>query len=190
MSAPDFGHTRHAQERRKAKALALAVAAAGLGLQPYELTVVGGTQVHADNRARVRRAVPLDRDPSVETWQATLGQLIQRSATIHGARQCLGCDFYVVEVITEAGKRLLVDPFPHPSGTVDTTGPRARVLAGHDVREGDEDLYRQHATSCPASPSARRSPGPRCTECAKPLDAVLAVRDPTYTIHPTCGRPP
>lgn len=185
----DYAHTPTADRNRKRKANALAAAAANLGLQPYELTVVGGTAVHAEHRHRVRRTAGLDRDPSVETWQVAIGYLIARVATLPGTYQCTACDFYVRDVVTEAGNRLAIDPLPHPAGTVwpVTTheGQRARVLAGHDERPDDIPLFRQHTTTCPARPKPR-SQAPKCLECGRPLDAQLAHRDPTYTTHPQC----
>ena len=186
--AVDYAHTNRAEENRKRKASALAATAAGFGLQPYELTVVGGTQAEADRRHRVRVASGLDRDPSVETWQTAIGMLIGRTATLPGARPCTHCDFHVLQVITEAGNRLLIDPLPHPAGTVWPVedGHKARILAGHDERPEDVPLYRQHATTCPARRSRRRSQAPRCSVCSQPLDAVLAARDASYTSHPRC----
>lgn len=187
--APDFAHTAGAERNRKRKAGALAAAAASLGLQPYELRVVGGTAVEAEHRTRVRRAAGVTRDASVETWQTAIGLLIARTATMPGAHPCPRCDYTVLEVITEAGNRLAIDPLPHPAGTVwpVTTphGQRARVLAGHDPKPDDEPLYRQHATTCPEQPKRSRA-APRCLECTQPLDAVVAYRDPTYTTHPHC----
>ena len=139
----------------------------------------------------MRRLAGLDRDPSVETWQTALGQLIGRAASHPGTVQCARCDAYVRPVITESGAVLLVDPFAHPAGTVwpltTPHGQRAKVLAGHDPRPDDDvPLYRQHAASCPANARAARARAPRCSVCAQPLDAVLAARDPSYTSHPRC----
>lgn len=194
MTAPandvDFAHTQRAENNRKRKAHRLALAAASMGLQYYELKVVGGTQAEADTRTRVRRAARIDRDPSVETWQLAIGMLMARAGTLPGALQCPRCDAYVLRVVTEAGSKILIDPFPHPSGSVfpHTNGQGlqvARVLAGHDPKP-DEPLYRQHTASCPASPTALRARARRCLVCSRELDAVLAARDPSYTTHPTC----
>ena len=197
----DFAHTRHAETNRRRKATALAAAAVNLGLQPYELKVIGSTATEAEARRRVRRAAGVDRDPSVQTWMLTLGYLEARAASLPGARQCQHCGAFVLEVLTEHEQRLLLDPWPHPAGTVwpttTRTGQRARVLAGHDERPDDEPLYRQHAASCPQAPRRPRSRlhGATCAECGQPLDQVLAERDPTYTTHPACDpgeevRPP
>lgn len=190
MTITDHAHTHRAETNRQRKAHALAGAAVALGLQPYDLTVVGGTQAHADNRGRVRRLAGLDRDPSVETWQTALGHLFGLAAHVPAAEQCARCDAYVRPVITESGARLLVDPFAHPAGTVwpltTPHGQRAKVLAGHDPHPQDVPLFRQHAASCPANPRAARARAPRCSVCAQPLDAVLAARDPSYTSHPRC----
>ena len=197
----DFAHTRHAEANRQRKAHALAAAAANLGLQPYELKLIGSTSVEAEHRRRVRRAAGLDRDPSVETWMLALAHLEARAATLPGARQCTACGAFVLQVVTEHEQRLLIDPYPHRTGTVwpvtAPAGQRARVLAGHDERPDDEPLYRQHTASCPAAPTRprSRSRAALCGECGQPLDQVLAERDPTYTTHPRCDpgeevRPP
>ena len=191
MSAgTDHAHTPRAETNRQRKAHALAGAARHLGMQPYELTVVGGTLAHSENRARVRRLAGLDRDPSVETWQTAIGHLLGLTGSMPGAAQCTACGFYVLHVLTMSGRRLAIDPFPHPTGTVwpeDTAkGQVARILAGHDVRPDDVQLWRQHATSCPASPTVRRSQAPRCQVCSQPMDGVLAARDASYTTHPSC----
>ncbi|EYR64644.1 hypothetical protein N866_07100 [Actinotalea ferrariae CF5-4] len=201
----DFAHTRHAETNRQRKANALAAAAANLGLQPYELKVIGSTAVEAEQRRRVRRTAGLDRDPSVETWMLALGYLEARAAGLPGARQCTACGAFVLQVVTEHDQRLLIDPYPHATGTVwpvaapagRRSGKSARVLAGHDERPDDQPLYRQHTASCPAAPPRprSRSRAALCGECGLPLDQVLAERDPTYTTHPKCDpreevRPP
>lgn len=195
--AADYGHTPAAESNRRRKAHALSGAAWSMGLQPYELTVVGGGAQEAELRSRVRRAARLDRDPSVETWQAAIGQLMARIMTMPGTAPCPRCDWHVREVITEAGTRLLIDPLAHPAGTVwpvtTPDGQRAKVLAGHDERPDDVPLYRQHSTTCPAQ--ARPSRHYRCQVCSRPLDQQLAHRDPTYRTHPRCDdgeevRPP
>jgi hypothetical protein len=189
-TSTDYAHTPRAESNRQRKAHRLALAARSLGLQPYELTVVGGTVAHASNRTRVRRHARVDHDPSVETWQITIAQLIGLSGSMPGARQCVACGFYVLEVLTTSGRRLLIDPWPRTDGTVWPTetakGQVARILAGHDERPDDVPLYRQHAVSCPASPSTARRQAPRCDVCSKPLDPVLAARDTSYTTHPLC----
>lgn len=190
-TAPDYAHTRNAENHRQRKAHALAMAARALGMQPYELQVIGGTAEHASNRLRARRRAHLDRDPSVETWQLTIGQLEGLAHSAPGSiAGCPDCGWWVRIVTTMGGRRLAVDPFPHPLGTVliETTkaGEAARILAGHEPRPDDVGMYRQHVTSCPQSPAVARRHAPRCSVCGKPLNAALAATDPTYTSHPCC----
>lgn len=191
MTVPDHAHTGRAEENRKAKASALAAAAAALGLQPYELKITDGTAEHAENRARVRRAAGVPRDPSTETWQMAIAFLLARALTRPGVRTCRACAGPVLDVVTVNGTALVLDPNAHPAGTVlpvaTPAGQRARVLVGGDDWPDDTPLYRQHAASCPASPRRAQRPAPKCRDCGEPLDAVLAFRDPTYTTHPSCN---
>lgn len=192
MSAPafDFAHTTAAETNRQRKAHALAVSARALGLQPYELAPIGGLPGAAEQRARVRRLARITSDPSVETWQLALGQLEGLARSVPGSGPCPACGWPVLTVRSEGGKRLLLDPFPRTDGNVLPTGtpdgPRARVLGASADRPDDAPLFRQHTSRC----HARQPVAPRaaavCAGCGKPLDAVLAARDPSYTTHPTC----
>ncbi len=187
-----FAHNPTAEANREKKAKALAATAAGMGYRVYELKCVGGTVADADRRNRVRRAAGLTSAPSVETWARALGLLEARERMLPGVSVCQapGCGHAVRVVITESGKNLEVDPFPHPDGRVwpKTTkdGQRAVVIAGHETPPEDEPLFRQHSRSCPSTAHRRPSEAPRCSECGQPLDGVLAARDATYLSHPTC----
>jgi hypothetical protein len=186
----DFGHTPTAENDRRRKAHALAVAARDLGLQPYELAVIGGGPAAPEQRSRVRRVAGVGRDPSVETWQLVLGMLEGLARSVPGSRPCLRCGWPVLTVVSERGRPLAIDPFPHPDGTVWPTmvrdQQRARVLAASAARPDDVPLYRQHALTCPGRVPPPPGPVPRCPVCGNPLAAALAARDPTYTTHPTC----
>ncbi|MGN8245250.1 hypothetical protein ACTHAM_002369 [Cellulomonas soli] len=189
----DHAHTPTSTANRRKKASALAAAAASLGLQPYELTCVGGTVADADRRRRVRRAAGLDRDASVETWQLALGFLEARVRTMPSSVMCPACGWPVLIVTTDAGVRLFLDPFPREDGTVwphaTPQGTRARVIAGHETPPDGEPLFRQHQRSCPAdkrAPARRLAEAPKCSACGLPLDPVLAQRDRSFTAHPNC----
>jgi hypothetical protein len=185
----DFAHTPGADKSRKRKAKALAATAAGMGLQPYELKVLGSTPAAAAARREVRRAAGWDREPSVETWMLAVGYLESLARDLPGIVLCTDCGYPVRYVITELGRRLAIDPFPHPAGTVwpvtTARGQRARIIAGNHSRP-DAPLYRQHPASCPARPAAGRARLRMCTVCGHPLDPVLAAREPAQTTHPTC----
>lgn len=194
----DFAHTLTAAENRRAKATALADVAFAAGLQAFELAVVGplATWGTAQRRKTVRTAAGLARDPSVETWQMVLGLLDARAACEPDTIACGVCGWPVRQVTTDQGTRLLVDPAPHPSGSVWLREDRleaavAVVLVGHAVdrpAEG-EALYRPHARSCPMAKDAharRRREAPRCRVCEQHLDRVLPLVDRSYTTHPTC----
>lgn len=189
----DFAHTPKAENHRKAKAHKLAIAARDLGLQPYELAIIGGSPAAAALRSRVRRAARVDSEPSVQTWQQALGQLEGLARSIPGSRPCPRCGWPVLTMVTERGRPLALDPFPHADGTVQPVethdDQRARVLAASDSRPDDVPLYRQHAATCPEKQPARAQVIPRCPVCRGPLDVVLVARDPTYTTHPTCAQP-
>lgn len=190
----DFAHTRTATENRRAKAVALADAAASAGLVPVELAVVGreATWAAAAARRAVRVSLGLSRDASVETWQAALGHLEEMAACLPSAVTCGLCGWTVLRVRLESGADLLVDPWPHPAGTVwRRPDAPATVLAGHAPQrpEDPDQLYRQHTRSCTGAKghAARRiAAAPRCTVCHGHLDPVLPVHDRTYTTHPTC----
>lgn len=185
-----FAHSPAAEVNRERKAKALAATAAGMGYRVYELKCVGGTAADAGRRVRVRKAAGISSAPSVETWARALGLLEARERMLPGAGTCPGCGHAVRAVITESGKHIEVDPFPHPDGRVwpKTTkdGQRAVIIAGHETPPEDEPLFRQHARSCPSTARQRPSEAPRCTTCTRPLDGVLAARDATYTSHPSC----
>jgi hypothetical protein len=197
----DFAHTPRAEQNRKRKANALAFAARSLGLQPYDLAIPGGRPGAAEQRARVRRQARIGSDASAETWALALGRLEGLARSVPGSSLCPLCGWPVLTVRTLAGKKILIDPFANAEGTVlpvaSDEGPRARILPATAPRPDDEPLYRQHAATCPGRtvPAATEPATPSesdagdvvaCTSCGGPLDQVLAARDPSYRVHPTC----
>ena len=92
---------------------------------------------------------------------------------------------------TLEGRRLPLDPEPHPDGTVvhvDTpVGPRAKVLTGDEL-PAQQTAWRAHFTTCPASPQFKAREwrtAPKCAVCAEPMNATLARRE-GWTTHPSC----
>lgn len=103
-----------------------------------------------------------------------------------------GCGAPIRFVQTELGRRLPIDPQPHPDGTViaikqpDGTTV-ARVLSG-DQLPAQQTAWRPHWATCPASPQFRKRKARiarRCRVCGKPMDPDLALRE-RWTTHPAC----
>lgn len=104
---------------------------------------------------------------------------------------CSGCGRPVTWVVTEAGRRVELDPDPHPDGNVvpvTVAGHRrARVLSG-DQLPAEGPAWRRHASTCTESPAARQRrarTAPRCRVCNLPMDPGLARRE-QWTEHPAC----
>jgi hypothetical protein len=192
VTAPivDYGDTKAAQKNRRRKATALADAAAAVGYVVVELT--GDhlpAEVVRDRRARLVKAADL-RSASDTTWQVALADLDARLLAAADAA-CSSCSSPVRWVLTEGGKKMPLDPLPHPDGHVMPVatehGPRARVLAGHNERPDDVALFRAHWSSCPHADSHRKRTkryAPRCAECGRAMTQALA--DLGYTTHPCC----
>lgn len=104
---------------------------------------------------------------------------------------CAGCGEPIRWVITTAGRRMPLDPDPHPDGTVVVRvvegQPRAHVLTGPEL-PARELAWRPHWVTCPRAPEfrARKAPAVPCMACQLPLDPVLARREPHHTTHPSC----
>lgn len=116
---------------------------------------------------------------------------------------CTGphCGRVVRWVVTEADRRLPIDPEPHPAGNivpvVTEAGVRARVLGGGQLPvEPPAKAYRSHYVTCPDAELFRRKRGasrtPRrlCADpaCGLPMDADLAVIE-RWRVHPSCTDP-
>lgn len=75
---------------------------------------------------------------------------------------CDGCGAPILWALSSNGKRMPIDPDPHPDGNVEVEflgaeGPVARVLKrGQLPWPGDKPLYRTHFASCPDAMSFRR----------------------------------
>ena len=105
---------------------------------------------------------------------------------------CLGCGEPIRWVLTERGRRMPLNPDPHPDGTVVVRlvdgRPRAHVLTGPEL-PAQEPAWRPHWVTCPSAPEFRARQGrtvARCTVCEFPLDPVLVAREPHHTTHPSC----
>lgn len=104
---------------------------------------------------------------------------------------CTGCSAPIRWVLTVGGKRMPLDPDPHPDGNVIRVEHdgliRARVLTGDEL-PAQEPAWRAHWVTCPASADFKRRKGattPRCVECRQPLDPVLARLGDRW--HPCCA---
>lgn len=107
---------------------------------------------------------------------------------------CTACGAPLVWVVTVGGRRMPLDPDPHPAGNVvrvaGRTGPRARVLTGGEM-PAQETAWRAHFTTCPNASEFRRrkaAAAPRCTTCGDPMNAELTRRT-GWTEHPACPPP-
>lgn len=105
--------------------------------------------------------------------------------------ECSGCSAPMRWVLTVGGRRMPLNPEPHPAGNVvlrDTKhGLRAEVLTGSQL-PAQETAYRAHFVTCPRSSDYRRRKAittARCRGCGHPLDPVLAASGDVY--HPTCA---
>lgn len=68
---------------------------------------------------------------------------------------CKACRAPIVWVVAESGRRLPLDPAPHPAGTLVRTGPETvRVLAKDEAFAGPR--YRTHYAGCPGAARFRR----------------------------------
>jgi hypothetical protein len=110
-----------------------------------------------------------------------------------GLTPCTGpnCTARVRWVLTLAGKRLPLDPKPHPDGTVirvvlDDGSVRARVLDGDEL-PAQQTAWRAHWATCPDSQVFRARQAattPRCAlqECRQPLDPWLVEQGERYHV--------
>lgn len=78
---------------------------------------------------------------------------------------CRGCGARIRWAVTEAGKRIPLDPEPRPDGNVHVYDGVAYVLdldglPLHDHRaHGDHRLYVSHFATCPQAASFRKKKG-------------------------------
>lgn len=118
-----------------------------------------------------------------------------------GTDVCSGpnCRAIIRWVLTEAGRRMPIDPTPHPAGNIvrvdiPGVGVRARVLGGGQLPVlPPAQAWRQHRVTCPAAVAERAKSGgvgPRCADpaCGLPMDPDLAVRE-QWRVHPSCTDP-
>ena len=103
-----------------------------------------------------------------------------------------GCGATIRWVVTEGGRRMPINPDPHPDGTIvaidrpDGTTV-ARVLSGAQL-PAQQQAWQPHWQTCPASPQFRKRQArtlPKCKACGMAMDPTLARRE-NWTTHPSC----
>jgi len=107
------------------------------------------------------------------------------------AETCTKCSAPVKYVLTVGGRRVPLEPDPHPAGThvpVKVGGQtRSRVLGGGEL-PAQEPAWRDHRTTCSAGKHASDRAArlrPKCRVCTKPMDPELAYLEQWET-HPSC----
>lgn len=97
--------------------------------------------------------------------------------SITGDQSCRGCRTRVRYVLTLGGKRIALDPAPHPDGTVVLEPDlRARILTG-DQLPAQRQAYREHRCGQVARPRL-------CRACREPIHAAAGA------LHPGCEPAP
>jgi hypothetical protein len=97
-------------------------------------------------------------------------------------------------VLTTGGHRILLNPEPHPDGTItirrlDDGTIRGHILTGDQLPAQDEAWVR-HDTTCIDSPHSKRrayARAPKCRACQLPMDAWLPANGWAY--HVNCEPP-
>jgi hypothetical protein len=169
----------------------LAKAAVDQGLTPGELR--GSTGASAALRLGVEAAAGVGHDEA--GWPEALVALdlaCERAVRASGKlTRCSSCDQPVRWVLTVAGKRMPLDPLPHPMGNVvfAIAGKSSvvMVVAPKDLPVAAVS-FRAHFATCPYAAAnrsqLRKVPAPRCASCGTVMDrALYAAGDRT---HPTC----
>ena len=107
--------------------------------------------------------------------------------------RCTGCSAPIRWVLTEAGKRMPIDPEPHPDGTVVPMvvdgKRRARVLGGSQL-PAQQRAYRAHWVTCPASADFKRRKAAttaKCRACGTRMDPWLPANG--WRFHIGCAPP-
>lgn len=133
-----------------------------------------------------------------EEWHEVRQLLAERTERAARATQnaghCHSCGQAVRWVVTVNGRRMPIDPLPHPRGNVELRPLGSQLTAFvHDNRElplSIDRVYRAHAATCPNRRPPTQKPAPvsalvrKCRVCKNPMDADLyAAGDRT---HPCC----
>lgn len=176
-----------AEVREPTAAEQLAGVAVERGLVVPELT----SQVRADVERQACTGVVDE-----ATWALAMDLLLRAMdravrATGRGvAPRCSTCDQPIRWVTTVKGKRMSVDPLPHPMGNVVFAARTSRAVVDV-VPKTDLPVsgvaFRPHFATCPQADLHRRPkqlPPPRCSACGSPMDRVMyAAGERT---HPCC----
>ena len=154
-----------------------------------------------DKAIRDRLVEGVDGAPRrAEDWARVRRNLAQMTVSHSGgvARQCRWCKAPIVWALTPKGRRMPIDPLPHPGGSVRVTRQGDGQLHAEVLRrELDPDLaevplWRPHYATCPQTADTRRphlaavaDDTLRCEVCGYriiPIDGCM--------VHPTCGPDP
>ncbi len=170
-------------------AVRLAEVALEGGLTPNELR--GRAQVVLRCGVELASGTGVVDEPGWVDALVALDLALERAVRATGkVTRCGSCDQPVRWVLTLAGKRMPLDPLPHPMGNVvfDVAGSRqlVRVVANQDLPCPGVS-FRAHFATCPDAKSysrLRMMPPPRCAACGLAMDRTLyAAGERT---HPTC----
>jgi hypothetical protein len=106
-----------------------------------------------------------------------------------------GCNATTLIAVTLGGRRITLDPDPHPDGTITIVRTpngdiRARILTGADL-PAQRVAWMPHDRTCPAGiHRARRATAttPKCRACGLPMDPWLPANG--WNHHILCAPPP
>jgi len=104
------------------------------------------------------------------------------------------CTAQVLLAITLGGKRIQLDPHPHPDGIVAIEitpdgSHRARILTGHDL-PAQGQAWMPHERTCTDSATTKRrayATAPKCRTCGSVMDVWLPANG--YRNHVNCEPP-
>jgi len=155
----------------------------GEGRQPKQPAApAAGTDLRPDGTHNAQ-------DRNLDSGPESATKLAQDTTTCTGQ----GCGATIRWVITIAGRRMPINPDPHPDGTiireVTPEGIRARVLTG-DQLPAQQTAWQPHWVTCPDSPQFRDRKArttPRCRACSGPLDPWLVAQGRPW--HVLCEPP-
>lgn len=163
--------------------------AVDLGLVVSELR----SQLHGPNLRKVMEAAcEVDVALRPADWALVEQQLMEATVRAASARgdtsPCRRCGQPVWWEETVNGKRLPLDPLPHPMGNVVLRPSGTQLLAfvhGNGELPLSRAAYRPHHATCPQSSRHEGPPTPRCGLCRGRMDEVMWARG--SRVHPMCA---